>query len=173
MKKITLKLVICFVLGALVLPQQGYTQNMPHSQHVVYMEMFGQGGLFTFNYDRRFTKTPDGPGFRAGIGYVNLGKFEGYTIPVGLNYLLGKNDKYFELGLGLTYGKVALINAYDDEARLAATMFLGFRYQEEEGGFNFRAGLSPFLGNIRNPGEEPEVFFVPQYGGISVGYTFP
>ncbi len=146
-------------------------KNSP--QQAVFIEILGQGGLVTFNYDQRLTKSSDGPGFRVGAGYMNVGKFEGYTIPVSLNYLLGNEGKYFELGMGLTYGKIGLIDSFDNEARLAATMFVGFRYQDPQGGFNLRAGLSPFFGNIKKAGQENEVFFIPYYPGISFGYSFP
>ncbi len=150
---------------------QDVTTDNP--QQSVFIEILGQGGLATFNYDRRFTNSSDGPGFRIGAGYMNVGKFEGYTIPVSLNYLLGRQGKYFELGMGLTYGKIGLIDRYDNEARLAATMFVGFRYQPPQGGFNLRAGLSPFFGNIKKADAENEVFFIPHYPGISFGYSFP
>jgi len=161
--------------GYFFLPTEVSAQRvpLPNPQQAVFIEILGQGGLLTFNYDRRFTKSADGPGFRAGIGYINIGKFEGYTLPLSLNYLLGKDSKYFEIGIGMTYGKIGLLDAYDEQARLVSTMFLGFRYQEEEGGFNLRVGLSPLLGNLKNEGEDPEVFFAPYYAGISVGYTFP
>jgi len=141
------------------------------SQSVAYFEMLGQGGLATLNYDQRFTKSTNGPGFRVGIGYINVGKFSGYTLPVGLNYLEGGNSKYLELGLGLTYGKMGIIDKFDNEPRLAANLFVGFRYQPEEPGLNIRVGISAFYGNIKKPDKENEGFFIP-LPGISLGYTF-
>jgi len=141
------------------------------AQFATYMEILGQGGLVTFNYDRRFTNSADGPGFRIGLGYVNLGKFQGYTFPVGLNYLQGSNGKYFEIGLGVTYGKIGIIDKFDNEARLAGNMFFGFRYQPEDRGLNIRAGLATFVGNIKRVEQENEAFFIP-LPGISFGYTF-
>lgn len=173
MKIFLTKLVIGAVLICVCkdISAQNVTREAP--QNVVFIEIFGQGGLATFNYDRRFTKSSDGPGFRIGAGYVNVGNFEGYTIPVSLNYLIGKDSKYFEIGMGLTYGRIGLIDAYDNEPRIASTMFVGFRFQPPDGGFNLRAGLSPFFGNIKKEGEENEVFFIPYYAGISFGYSFP
>jgi len=159
-----LLLCVCVCLYADV---QAHAQKVAtdNPQQSVFIEIFGQGGLATFNYDRRFTNSSDGPGFRIGAGYIDVGKFEGYTIPVSLNYLLGKQGKYFE--------KIGLIDRYDNEARLAATMFVGFRYQPPQGGFNLRAGLSPFFGNIKKADADNEVFFMPYYPGISFGYSFP
>ena len=76
----------------------------------VFAELLGPG-LASINYDMRLQPGESGIGFRAGIGGlpVNTVYDDGtntyterrsvITIPLGLNYLLGKNDKhYFELG---------------------------------------------------------------------------
>jgi len=170
MKRIIIALTLSLIC-ALYTPSsaQDIDRNVP--QFVTYMEILGQGGLVTFNYDRRFTNSADGPGFRVGLGYVNLGQFQGYTFPVGLNYLQGKNGKYFELGIGATYGKIGIIDRFDNEARLTGNMFFGFRYQPEDRGLNIRAGLATLVGNIKEPEQENEAFFIP-LPGISFGYTF-
>ena len=57
----------------------------------------------------RFSQNEDGFGGRIGVGGFSLSDGFGsrasiFTIPVGLNYLLGKDGKnYFEIGAGFTY----------------------------------------------------------------------
>jgi len=168
--KIISILALCLIC-ALYTQLSAQDVDRPTAQFATYMEILGQGGLVTFNYDMRFTESADGPGFRVGLGYVNLGQFQGYTFPVGLNYLQGRNGKYFEIGIGATYGKIGIIDKFDNEARLAGNMFFGFRYQPEDRGLNIRAGLATFVGNIKRPEQENEAFFIP-LPGISFGYTF-
>ena len=69
----------------------------------VFVEMGGQGLLLTANYDSRFGNRRDGLGGRVGIGYTAVNSDNSATtIPLSLNYLLGKNNKFFEIGLGAT-----------------------------------------------------------------------
>ena len=72
----------------------------------VQFETLGPGGLLSFHFDSRFKRTINGPGYTVGLGaapYGLLGESCNrggvITIPVGLNYLFGK-DHYFEVGAG-------------------------------------------------------------------------
>ena len=67
----------------------------------------GVPGLASVNYDLRFTKSESGFGGRISIGGFSIS--EGYDktfaifIPIGVNYLLGKDERnYFEIGGGIT-----------------------------------------------------------------------
>lgn len=73
---------------------------------VMFVELGGPG-LASANFDMRFTKSEKGIGGRIGIGYFGIN--DGFsrvgvtTIPLGINYLLSKNEKnYFEVGGGFT-----------------------------------------------------------------------
>ena len=69
----------------------------------IYFELGGPGIIYSFNYDGRFGGYENGIGFRVGVGgaYWNG---DGYVaLPVQLNYLLGTNGKYLEIGAGATY----------------------------------------------------------------------
>jgi len=135
----------------------------------VYIELGGPGLLFSANYDTRFSQRRDGLGGRIGLGFIETGGVSVVTVPVQLNYLLGKKDKYFEIGLGATY---ASFNSGSDffsdgskpltASTVLGTMTFGYRYQPVDGGFNFRASFTPIFYSAN---------FVP-YGGISFGYTF-
>lgn len=136
----------------------------------VFVELGGQGLLFTANYDTRFGNRRDGLGGRIGIGYIGDGSFNATTIPVSLNYLLGNGGKhFFEIGLGAT---VLATGGDEDEdsyffaentSNVVGTMSFSYRLQPVSNGFSLRAGLTPLF----NDG-----FFLPYYGGVSLGYSF-
>src|SRR6185503_14178296 len=69
---------------------------------MVYFELGGPG-LASFNFDTRFGPKEDGFGGRIGVGGFSIDGAGVVFIPVGVNYLLGKDGKnYFELGAGIT-----------------------------------------------------------------------
>jgi hypothetical protein len=132
----------------------------------VYAELFGKGLFFTVNYDRRFSKRVDGLGFSVGMGYLKVDDIGIFSLPVGLNYLLGKNGKYFEFGAGASYlsAKISDINnATEHGSTVIGTMTLGYRSQPIKGGFMFRAGFNPLI--FRDQ-------FLPYYPYVSLGYSF-
>ena len=131
----------------------------------VFVELGGPG-IASFNFDTRFSKSEKGLGGRIGIGGWKV-EDEGFlTVPVGINYLLGKDNKnYFEIGAGFTY--VHTSENYDDEESTFDGTFghltFGYRLQPANGGFTFRAAIVPVFGQ----GD-----FIPYYAGISFGYKF-
>lgn len=68
----------------------------------IFLELMGNGLLGSINYERQFGEKP-GLGFRAGLGIY--GQQPGFTVPVGLNYLINitKNSLFLDLGVGATY----------------------------------------------------------------------
>ena len=98
-----------------------------------YVELGGPG-LMSANFDMRFSKEPGGFGGRIGIGGFSINDFEDrvslLTVPVGINYLLGKDGKnYFEVGAGFTYMHVGARN--DTESSTLESSFgnLTFGYR--------------------------------------------
>ncbi|OIQ63806.1 hypothetical protein GALL_546520 [mine drainage metagenome] len=135
----------------------------------VYIELGGPGLLFSANYDTRFSQRRDGLGGRIGLGFIETGGASVVTVPLELNYLLGKKDKYFEIGLGATYASFnsgSSFLSFDSTPvtsnTVLGTMTFGYRYQPVDGGFNFRASFNPIFDSSN---------FVP-YFGLSFGYTF-
>lgn len=133
----------------------------------VFVEVGGQGLLFTANYDTRFGNRRDGIGGRVGIGYISIDGNNATTVPLSLNYLLGKGNKFFEIGLGATVlatsGDENSFFFEDNNSNVIGTMSFSYRLQPVDGGFSFRVGLTPVFN---------QDFFVPYYGGLSLGYTF-
>jgi len=138
----------------------------------VYFELGGPG-LASFNFDMRFGDKEDGLGGRVGIGGFSISSNDGFGgrdrvgvvfIPVGINYLLGKDGKnYFELGAGVT--PVIASSSFNDDnfSTTFGHIIFGYRLQPRDGGFTFRAFISPVFGSFG---------FIPYYGGVSFGYKF-
>ncbi|MBC7745963.1 MAG: hypothetical protein H7096_12775 [Flavobacterium sp.] len=138
----------------------------------VFVEILGQGLLFTANYDTRFGNRRDGLGGRIGIGYVAADNDNATTIPVSLNYLLGNGGKhFFEIGLGATViaSKTTGSFFFEDNqginknSNVIGTMSFSYRLQPVNNGFSLRAGITPIFNGD---------FFLPYFGGLSLGYTF-
>jgi len=167
--KILSKFVIITLLLAVLSNQYTKAQTDASSRaQNVFVELGGPGLLFSANYDTRFGNRKDGFGGRIGAGYISANSNSLFSLPVQANYLLGKQNKYFEIGLGATYLKSSDKDendflSFDNTSGLLGTMTFGYRYQPVNGGFNFRASINPVF-NSSN--------FIPYFGGLSFGYTF-
>ncbi len=134
----------------------------------VYFELGGPG-LASVNYDMRFQKSEGGFGGRIGIGGFSISdgydKASAIFLPIGVNYLLGKDDKnYFEIGAGVTPVFISNNNSSgDDFTSTFGHLSFGYRLQPKNGGFLFRAAIVPVFG---------EGGFIPYYAGIAFGYKF-
>ena len=148
------------------------------ARNAVFVELLGNGGLYSVNYERMLT---DQLGLR--IGYAAWDSpllFEGtppdryQTVPVTLSYLLGRGERKLELGGGITFGQGRLDRSSDtgrDFSFRTLTAIVGYRSQPREGGYLFRVGATPFYsfedGEDAYP--DPGFFFS---AGISFGYRF-
>jgi hypothetical protein len=133
---------------------------MDRAPQAVFLEVFGRGGILSFNYDRRFGKKPTGLGFTVGAGYVDDGEFGVLSIPISVNYLMGNRGKYFEAGAGVSVFS-SESNLFDTDQSVLGHLIFGYRRQPISGGFNFRAGVNVFVGDIVTP-----------YPYVSFGYGF-
>ena len=127
-----------------------------------YFELGGPG-LASFNYDMRFSGKEDGIGARIGIGGLSIDGEGAIFLPIGVNYLLGKDSRhYFEIGAGAT--PVFANDGSDGNfSETFGHLLFGYRLQPLNGGFTFRAFINPIFGNG---------FFIPYYAGVSFGYKF-
>ena len=131
----------------------------------VYFEL-GGAGLASINYDMRLQKKDGGLGFKVGVGGFSIDGVGALLVPIGLNYLISKDERnYFEVGAGVTI--VSITETYNNESDNFSTTFghayFGYRLQPKNGGFIFRAGITPIF---------RENFFFPYWAGISLGYKF-
>lgn len=126
------------------------------------LELLGSSGMAGVNYDSRF-KGNSGFGFSVGIGYgyansgIDFLDTEGNDrithqvgIPVEINYLFGKNNSHFVLGVGAS----GLVNIKETSSKpqfgIGVFADIGYRYLKPNG-FSFGVGLKPQLGRVLYP----------------------
>ena len=140
-----------------------FSSQAQSAAKAVYAELGGPG-IASINYDMRFKKEQAGLGFRVGVGGFAIDGSSVIIVPVGLNYLIGKDEKnYFEVGAGFTY-----LGGKDDYSSgnfssSFGNLTIGYRLAPANGGFFFKAEITPVFG---------KGFFIPYYGGIGFGYKF-
>jgi hypothetical protein len=127
-----------------------------HRGKGVYAELGGQSIVLSVNYDTRLLQSNKGFGMRAGVGTVFDPYSFGFTVPVGLNYLLGKDRNFLELGVGATYVHFQDKNQdswfnFRKENFVATNTWVGYRYQPPQKGVTFRAGICPFFTDLNLP----------------------
>ncbi len=148
--------------------------------------MGGPGILFSANFDGRFdAKSNRGLGYRIGLGfapYTQDGYYDGgyyydddrvrtyATIPLGLNYLLGRegSSHFFEVGAGATIltRKVSVYNwdnDYGPEGNVIGHVSFMYRRQPADGGFMWKIGFMTMIGTSGD--------IVPS-AGVGFGYAF-
>jgi hypothetical protein len=155
-----------------ICPGASWAQEGKKASNSLYLELLGNGALYSLNYDRMLSNSVSG---RIGLMSVPVDeatsglneddvKVSLTTVPIMINYLKGGNHK-LEIG-----GGVVLIFVSADikevgtivASGVAGTATLGYRYQPRAGGFNFRLGFTPIFGQ---GGFSP-------WGGLSLGYSF-
>jgi len=165
-------LIVTFLSLSAFFPQNTFGQmDKEGSNHGVFLEFLGNGIFYSVNYDTRFSKKVDGFGGKVGFGYIAVDGDHYSSFPFLVNYLFGNKGHFFEIGAGANY----LVTDYQngggviDSPEIAkwegwsGSISLGYRYQPVDGGFLFRAGLTPMF-------KESE--FRPFWPQVSVGYAF-
>ena len=160
-----LRISIILSLLVIVLSCTAFSQSKPNS---FYIELVGSGGLYSINYDRLFTENI---GARIGFMYFDtewllfFTDVEMFLIPTTLNFLVGSGKHKFELGAGpvFVFGSASFFGSDPvSGSGVGWTGTIGYRYQQNDGGFMWRIGFTPFLAG-------GELF---PSGGISFGFSF-
>lgn len=131
----------------------------------IHIEFFGPGYIYSINYDGRFGKKDRGLGFRIGAGGAYADGEGFFAVPVGLNYLLGSNGNYFEMGAGTTITNLNDVIDFSDNRETNVNGFLSFGYRRQafrKKGVLFRASFTPIFG---------DGFFIP-FAGVGIGFRF-
>ncbi len=131
---------------------------VPFARNAIYFEVFGQGVLYSINYDYRLTPNI---GLRAGFSYwsivpfflLSTGELKFTDFPLTVNYLTGRGTSHFEMGVGVVPVFISLDGhdlLFGSEIRgsgrvLLGTATIGYRAQPRDGGFIFRIGLTPLF----------------------------
>lgn len=156
MKKTTVLLLLCIIAYG--------SSKAQTSAKAVYLEVGGPG-LLSVNYDMRLSPSQDGIGFRAGVGAFSVDGVKAITVPLGLNYLMGKNKSHLELGAGYTILNVnssseSTSNNFNESF---FNLTIGYRYAPLGKGFLFKAELTPVFSKN---------FSIPYFAGLGFGYKF-
>lgn len=144
------------------------SQELKTAKNSVYFEIFGNGGLYSINYERALLSNIYA---RIGFGTWTMEFMEGpetkmTTVPFLITCIKGKKRSNFEIGGGFLFGSQKESNT--SNTVLDLTGFLGYRYQPTEKGFLFRAGLTPFIS--LSSADYPDKTMVSF--GFSFGYHF-
>jgi hypothetical protein len=162
------------ILGFFMIVMSAGAVHAQKAAKSIFVELGGPG-LASLNYDMRLQNKEDGLGFRVGIGGFSVKEQFGtdaqrtglLTVPVALNYLLGKDKRnYFEMGVGFTYVSLTTKGQAFEKDQFSTSfghLHFGYRLQPQNGGFTFRAGITPVFNSNG---------FVPYYASLSFGYKF-
>ncbi|CAN5852419.1 hypothetical protein BH23GEM3_BH23GEM3_03100 [soil metagenome] len=169
MKLFYVRLALLLVATSILMGAPRALQAQQPARNSAYLELLGNGGLYSLNYERLL-----GPalGGRLGIMTFQGEGEEGDRVrivlaPVMANYLAGSGPHRLEAGAGPVIAYATGTIREEDIGEfsgfgVAATGTLGYRYHPPAGGFIFRAGLTPLLSSA---GLTPSV-------GLSIGYAF-
>lgn len=133
----------------------------------VFLEGGGSGVLVNAVYDMRITKNQNnGIGFRLGIGntFYTEDIKGATTIPIGINYLLGKNKSFLILGANTTFG-IFDKNLKDRTVKhIVPSLEVGYRFVPQKRGFGFQVTYTPLFNTVDG--------LKPIYLGIGLGYSW-
>jgi hypothetical protein len=156
---------LLIMLFAFAISVTTFSQNLQKPVSSMFLELGGNAGLLSVNYDQRFQKGNGGFGWKAGLGIGAIPSGHSFgatpTVPLGINYLLGKGSHYLEAGLGVTLGAKKFSPSGDGISSVFFVPNLGYRLQPPNGGFTIRLFAAPFIGS------QTEIS-----GGLSLGSSF-
>lgn len=159
-------------------PKAKSTSNDRKAKNLVYLELLGNGGLYSINYERMLTNDLSA---RLGFSYLSISasgtssdgqtstaKASLVTAPAMFNYMVGGKNHKLEMGAGATLIYVSAsasggaASASGEGVGVAGTGVVGYRYSPADGGFVFRVGYTPLVGKGGYM----------SWGGMSFGGTF-
>jgi hypothetical protein len=169
--------------------QKGISQTTKDSlyvpRHHVFLEIGGNGLLYSLNYEYRFTKALL---IRAGGSYLYLqekatDKHQHIaSVPITMSYLLNlyRQKHYIEVGAGvmlfLSSGTMSSYKAKTDFFPNLTTI-IGYRYQPISKHWSCKVAFTPYYGMSSLINSEGQAFNIlgnrlQLWGGVGVGYQF-
>lgn len=160
--------------------------------HTIYVEAFGQGLYDALTYDRLLIQGPKHvTSVSAGLTLVPTKDLFVAGAPLSYNWLIGKQNHFLELGLGLSFmylvegnhffsttiqdvnGNPLTIETmgYIPHFYMYFTPKIGYRFQPKKGGFFARATLTPAVAMVNYDGMHVEYGSHQKYNTFS-GFTF-
>lgn len=139
----------------------------------IYVELMGNGLIYSLNYESRFTAKTGGIGGRIGISHFG----DALSVPILLNYLIGKKDsnKFFEIGAGITYLNYTEPYEIGDrtfEEQTLATFSIMFRRHPRYGKWMWKVGLTPVIGYLGEDDDGKAEMQIWPWIGIGIGRAF-
>ena len=147
---------------------EGSSQEIKAPKNSLYLEVFGSGGLFSINYERRINSNLYGRLGVANWTFAYETETTLTTIPVMITYLWGEDKNHFETAGGMLFGRKTEDDINHQILDLIA--FIGYRYQPPDNGLVFRVGFTPFFSLDNDANYPANIFFAS--AGISIGYHF-
>jgi len=169
-------LLVFLACGSPCLAQAGAA---PIARNAVYLELLGNGGLYSVNFEHILHDTL---ALRVGFATWNSPAifYDGTppdrftTVPVTVSYLLGGGERKLELGGGVTFGRATRDRFASDRRNFSfssLTGIIGYRSQPLGRGYLFRAGVTPFYSFDQGDDAYPDPGFTLS-AGVSFGYRF-
>lgn len=169
--------------GQIIAQKTAATFSEPKPRQNVYVELGGNGLAFAGVFESRLKKTTDGIGVKFGLGGYTSEYEKVITVPLGLNWLLTKDNKhFFEMGFGTTFLHFETKNDYwnwpspqgpypvniagltiTEKNSIIGNFTMGYRRQPADGGIMWGVSVNP---QINNNG------FWPVWFGVKFGYSF-
>ena len=141
MKKLTLTLVLLLLAGAV---GQAHAQKYYAKETALYMELFGNGGELSANFEKFIGETIS---LRVGGGLTGVTFRKGYVIPFGMSLMFGGRQNKLELGVGGSWIDIddngtdrTYLNVEEDQ--VVATGIFGYRFLGDYG-FTYRLAFTP------------------------------
>lgn len=175
--------IVLFVLGFLsAKAQDDYATPTPRdyskkpAKNAGFIELGGNAGLYSLNFDRiYYYKEKLKLSARVGFAPHFNGIYIEQEYVLENNFILFKNPHHLELGLGAT-----LQRRYNEKPKQTDSYFweniwfsvwrCGYRYQKQDDGFFFRAGLTPVV--MSNDAEGFHSDYFQFWAGVSFGISF-
>lgn len=196
MKKLIALFAVIFAASTTLFAQEGGVNQTPEAvvssitvqRNTVFVEVGHNGSLYSLNFDRILAQSGNFKlATRFGLG-VNSNVFSGDIDPaisLETDALWGKNNHYFETGLGVLTGigfeqtvastisqsengtKVVKYTPEKEYNTLSLLGRVGYRYQNPNGGLFFRASVTPLATVYSKTGKTG----IDLAGAIGLGYT--
>jgi hypothetical protein len=150
----------------------------PARHNGMYIELLGNGGLYSINYEREVAD-----GLRARIGIASWtseylfggGASDILTVPVTLHVIRGRGNHRLDAGGGILAGRRTRRSDFgssESDPILSLVGTLGYRYEPLGRRLLFRAAFTPFFGfGDDEAAAYPDKGFLPS-AGVSVGFAF-
>ena len=146
----------------------------PARNNALYIELLGNGGLYSINYERAVTpalRVRVGAGAWTAVSFWSSAETRIRTVPVMLQFVPGRGAHHLEAGAGILVGHRHGDLGGGSGAFVSLVGLVGYRYEPRQRRFLFRAGFTPFYGFGGQSGAYPDAGFLPSLG-LSFGARF-